>query len=219
MRILETEGLISVRRGNVGGARVHLPTAQRTAYMLSLTLQSRQVGLEDAATALAQMEAVCAGMCAARDDRHETIVPELTAVLDDQSGVLDDTAAFNRTSRVFHERMVELCGNDTTILVVGALEMVWSAHEAGTYQHVPPEEGRTSDESMEAAYRAHRALLRAIESGDEGRAATVARAHLQATQAFTLSRDGSRQGGHPVVQAELVRGEGARSPLRPAGEV
>jgi DNA-binding FadR family transcriptional regulator len=219
MRILETEGLVSVRRGNIGGARVHLPTARRTAYMLSLTLQSRQVGLDDAAGALARMEASCAAMCAAREDRNETIVPELGALLDDQSGVLGDTAAFNRTSRAFHERMVELCGNETMILMVGALEAVWSAHEAGTYQHVPPEEGRTSTESMRAAYRAHRALLRAIESGDEGRAATVARAHLRATQAFTLGRDGNGDGGPAVVQAELVRGGGVRSAPRPAGEV
>src|SRR3954462_11050493 len=40
MRILETEGLITVRRGNVGGADVHLPTNAHVAYPLSLVLQA-----------------------------------------------------------------------------------------------------------------------------------------------------------------------------------
>jgi DNA-binding FadR family transcriptional regulator len=34
MRILETEGLLSVRRGNVGGAVIHRPNAKVAAYML-----------------------------------------------------------------------------------------------------------------------------------------------------------------------------------------
>jgi GntR family transcriptional repressor for pyruvate dehydrogenase complex len=202
MRILETEGLVSVRRGNVGGARVHLPTAQRTAYMLSLALQSRQAGLDDTGTALAQMEAVCAGMLAVRPDRNESVVPELRAMLDDQKDVLDDIAAFNRAARVFHERLVEMCGNETMILVAGALEMIWSAHESGTYRHVPPDE-EGSAEATEAAYRDHRALVRAIQDGDEARAGAVARAHLQATQAFTLSRENGHRPA--VVQSELVR--------------
>ena len=41
IHILETDGLISVRRGNVGGAVVHLPSAERTAHMISMVLQSR----------------------------------------------------------------------------------------------------------------------------------------------------------------------------------
>jgi DNA-binding FadR family transcriptional regulator len=207
MRILETEGLISVRRGNVGGARVHLPTAERTAYMLSLALQSRQVGLSDAGTALGGLEAICAGMCAARPDRDEQVVPSLRALLKEQHGVIGDTAAFNRAARAFHESIVELCGNETMILVVGALETIWSAHEAGAYQHVPPGEGEAPVEAMEAAYRDHRALLRAIESGEEDRAAAVARAHLQATQAFTLGREAEPAN----VQAEVVRAGGGRS--------
>src|SRR5690348_4154905 len=38
MRILETEGLITIRRGNVGGGDVHLPDSGRVAYMLGLVL-------------------------------------------------------------------------------------------------------------------------------------------------------------------------------------
>ena len=41
IHILETDGLISVRRGNVGGAVVHLPSAERTAHMISMVLQTR----------------------------------------------------------------------------------------------------------------------------------------------------------------------------------
>lgn len=55
-RILETEGLLTVQRGNVGGAVVHLPNSEEVAYTLSLVLQSRSVTLEDVGLALQQIE-------------------------------------------------------------------------------------------------------------------------------------------------------------------
>src|SRR5918996_2342005 len=47
MRILETEGLVSVRRGNIGGAEVHAPKPSNAAYMLGLVMQSKHVRLGD----------------------------------------------------------------------------------------------------------------------------------------------------------------------------
>src|SRR6185437_7426536 len=66
MRILETEGLISVRRGNKGGAVVHAPTKDSAAYMVGLVLQSEFVQLPDLATALRELEPGCAALAANR---------------------------------------------------------------------------------------------------------------------------------------------------------
>ena len=66
IHILESDGLISVRRGNVGGAVVHLPSADRTAHMISMVLQTRAATPGDVSEALLHLEPICAGMCAAR---------------------------------------------------------------------------------------------------------------------------------------------------------
>ena len=77
IHILETDGLISVRRGNVGGAVIHHPTAERTAHMISMVLQTRAATPVDVSEALMHLEPICAGMCAARDDRMTEVVPYL----------------------------------------------------------------------------------------------------------------------------------------------
>ena len=51
IRILETEGLVTVRRGNVGGAEVHRPDESSAAYHLGLALQGGRVTLGDLAPA------------------------------------------------------------------------------------------------------------------------------------------------------------------------
>lgn len=200
MRILETEGLISVRRGNIGGAVVHLPTPKRTAYLISLVLQARRTTLADVGEALRQLEPTCAGMCAARLDRETALVPTLTALADEQEQFMHDVAAFNRLARQFHETLVANCGNETMLTVIGSLESIWSAHEAETYQHIsgkrPPD-----DKTLRQGLQDHRGLVAAVASGASERATALARAHLAAAQAYTLRRGRT----HQEVNAELVR--------------
>ena len=84
LRILEGEGLITVRRGNRGGAVVHLPTMRSFVYMQSLLLQSRRTTLSDVALALQRFEPTCAAMCAERTDLTTSLVPVLEALLLEQ---------------------------------------------------------------------------------------------------------------------------------------
>ena len=65
LRILESEGLISVRRGNVGGAQVHTPTPENAARTLGLVLQAHEVALDDLAAALAVVDHVRGALRAA----------------------------------------------------------------------------------------------------------------------------------------------------------
>ena len=196
LRILETEGLIRVRRGNVGGAVVKAPSADGVAYMVGLVLQSWQTPLADVGRALLEVEPVCTALCARQRDRYQTIVPVLRELVDEQDRAIDDTVAFNQASRRFHETLVAHCGSDTLKVVVGALEAVWSRHEHRVYELGPAPDM----DVRQAALRAHRKLVDAIEAGDEAAAVALARSHLEATQSYTIGREAEAR-----VSADLVR--------------
>ena len=36
-------------------------------------------------------------------------------------------------ARRFHEAIVSLCGNEPMILLIGSLELIWSAHESSVW--------------------------------------------------------------------------------------
>jgi GntR family transcriptional regulator, transcriptional repressor for pyruvate dehydrogenase complex len=196
LRILETEGLVSVRRGNVGGAVVHFPTARGVAYMVSLVLDVQKTSLDDVGAALRLLEPLCAAMCANRDDRKEKVGPVLRSILQEQVESIEDVTRYNQAARDFHEALVAHCGNETMILVIGALESVWTAHERRVYEIGPP----PNSVVRRTAMRAHEKLIAAIEAGNAESATQIARRHLDATQAFTMLADER----HEVV-ADLVR--------------
>jgi GntR family transcriptional regulator, transcriptional repressor for pyruvate dehydrogenase complex len=216
MRILETEGLISVRRGNVGGAVVHLPTPERTAQMISMVLQSRGATLNDVSGALLYLEPICARLCAARPDRLAEVVPDLQAVIEAQQAEFDDVSHWNNNARRFHETLVARCGNETMIVVIGSLETIWSAHESSVWDEAQqgndevPSDSPMASKTRRAALRDHEKILAAIEAGNEERAGTLSAHHLTATRQSTLAS--SR---HAYIAANLV-GEIDLSPARQA---
>jgi DNA-binding FadR family transcriptional regulator len=215
MRILETEGLISVRRGNVGGAVVHLPTPERTAQMISMVLQSRGATLNDVSGALLYLEPICARLCAARPDRLTEVVPDLRAVIEAQQAEFDDVSHYNNNARHFHETLVAKCGNETMIVVIGSLEAIWSAHESSIWDEAQPGNEEVPNDSpmasktRRAALRDHEKILAAIEAGNEERAGTLSARHLTATRQSTLAS--SR---HAIIAANLV----GEIDLSPAGQ-
>lgn len=188
MRILETEGLITMRRGNLGGAHVRLPTPDRVAYTVSLVLQSRSTELGDVGAALRHVEPTCAVMCAARPDRGETIVPVLRAIVEEQAEAIGDRAATLRIVDRFHRAIVLGCGNETIVVVVGALERVWAGHAKEVYNDEVAEPAMSV---FKASLREHQRIVAAIERGDPG-VANLALKHLEATHAYMSAVDEHR---------------------------
>ncbi len=178
LRILETEGLVTVRRGNVGGAVVHFPQAASVAYVVSLVLQSKEVGLKDVALAIQEIEPTCVALCAARPDRLQTVVPNLRRISALGEEAVDDTDESMRTTRDFHRALVEGCGNETLILIVGALETLWAAH-IQEWAKRAAEHGELSRHTLQTANDDHEKLVDLIELGAVEDARRFAALHLQ----------------------------------------
>lgn len=188
IRILETEGLVTVRRGNVGGAEVHRPDAASAAYHLGLALQGERVTLGDLATGLQMLEPLCAAECARRPDRHETVVPGLRANLDATAGLIGTGAAFTHAARRFHELVVAGTPNITIRAVVSTLVALWSAQEEAWAEGLTSQDEYPSEVDAAAVVQTHQRLLKEIVAGRPAAAERVARAHLAATQSYVVDR-------------------------------
>jgi GntR family transcriptional repressor for pyruvate dehydrogenase complex len=178
LRVLETEGLVTVQRGNVGGAIVHQPRTDRVAYMLSLVLQARSVSLGDVAIALARLDPVCAAECANQQDRLTSVVPHLEAVNQASREVLADSAAFMQSARRFHHVLVDNCGNETLASLVGTLESLWSAQVVGMSARTAQPSSFEDIVRRKQSLAEHEELVALIADGDAVEAASVAAAHL-----------------------------------------
>jgi DNA-binding FadR family transcriptional regulator len=188
IRILETEGLVTVRRGSVGGAEVHRPDESSAAYHLGLALQARRVTLGDLAAGLRLLEPLCAAECARRADRAKTVVPVLEASIEKSAGLTEDGVAFTRAAREFHDLLVEFTPNATIRHVVGSLVTLWSAQEQAWAEAMTRRGQYPAPAEAADAIRVHRRIAGEIAAGRDAAAERLARAHLAATQALILGR-------------------------------
>jgi len=192
LRILEAEGLITVRRGKVGGAFIHPPSWSSAAYALGLAMQGQGVRVHDLAMAIRELEPRCAESCANREDRLETVIPALENNIAASEEALGDGAHFTAVSRTFHDVFVDFAENQTVRLVVRSLVAVWSIQEQA-WAEAMEDEGRYPDvEQQKAVLKAHRAITRLVARGDRNKVRKVAAEHLTATQPRVLQFCGDR---------------------------
>lgn len=210
LRILEAEGLVSVRRGSVGGATVHLPRAESAAYMLGLVLESEHVPAADLGAALVAVEPLCAGLAAQRPDRGKTIVPVLQQLNESLLAHIDDDQFTDLAGR-FHEELIRHCGNHTLRIVGGTLVSLWSAHAIGwaARHQVEGDYNIGAGERREVA-KSHAKLTRLILDGAADEARHFAQSHLEATQPYVLATDSALiivTGRSLAARGNMGRGE------------
>jgi GntR family transcriptional regulator, transcriptional repressor for pyruvate dehydrogenase complex len=183
MRILETEGLVSIRRGNTGGAVVHRPEAANVAYTLALVLRSKNSGLLEVAKALQECEPVCAALCAARPDRRRAVLPTLRALHRETMADVTDLVSTVNSSRRFHEALVDLCGNEPLKVLVGALEAIWSGQE-NDWAHNVRDASEVPIVERQDALDVHGELIDLISAGEVDKARELSAQHLAFVQRY-----------------------------------
>jgi GntR family transcriptional regulator, transcriptional repressor for pyruvate dehydrogenase complex len=178
-RILETEGLIRIRRGKRGGCIVQRPTPESAAYHLGLVLQSSRVELADLAVAREALEPVCVRQAAEREDRAE-VAAELDALIDESEQLLGEGSEFTASLLEFHRALTRSAKNRTLEILVGTLEQVWSRQELLWAKRATAEGEYPSIAAQREAIAAHRRITKRIAAGDADGAARAARKHLEA---------------------------------------
>ena len=128
-RILESEGLITVRRGAQGGARVQVPSAATAAGYAGLVLQHRGTTLADVLDVRGLVEAPAARLVAERRDRKKC-ADSLERLLDDI-----DPARHPETFADFNAHLVELTRSETLMLITAMLEHIVSKAAAELRPH------------------------------------------------------------------------------------
>jgi DNA-binding FadR family transcriptional regulator len=186
-RILESEGLIRVRRGVHGGARVEAPDSGVAARYVSLILQYQRVSLADVHEARTALEAPAAARLASRPD-HVSRARRLGAYLE-EAGDPEDLSRAVEIHAGFQRLVVELAGNRTVALLSRMLESLVA--EAAT-QYVREHETPLTQQRRRRADRAHQRLVELVHAGDAARAEALWRRHL--TEIGRVLSRGTRAG-------------------------
>jgi DNA-binding FadR family transcriptional regulator len=179
LQILESEGLVTIRRGKVGGAIVHLPSPADAAYNFALVMQSRTVRLHEVGEALTELEPICVGLCAQREDRMESVVPQLRMV-DQSASASPDLSTWLASQRRFHRLLAAQCGNEVVAVLVGTLQAIWLEHVRAWAERLAsigefPDLSALTDGG---GIVDHRELIDLIEAGLAAEAEAAARRHM-----------------------------------------
>jgi DNA-binding FadR family transcriptional regulator len=178
LRVLESEKLISVRRGARGGATAHRMTGEIVSRHAGLLLQSRGTTLSDVYEAQITFEPACVRQLAF--DRTDDDLAVLRRTLAEEQAAtkpVDDARA-----RVhFHGTLVELYGNQTLILLSELIADV--LNQAAGEAPIGLDHDR--------AVRDHMTVVDLIEARDGDGAHDLWRTHLQDARQKVLKSKGA----------------------------
>ena len=174
LRILEAEGLISVRRGVQGGVVVHQPDQRQTARTAALVLQARNVPLADVFEARTIIEPAAVRLIASSRSR-KTAARQLRALIAEEENASEDPVAYGRANARFHEELVAMAGNQTLTIVAEMLnEVVARAVTAVSQKAADGQSAATRRRGMKSQAR----LAALIEAGDADAAEEHWRTHM-----------------------------------------
>jgi DNA-binding FadR family transcriptional regulator len=173
-RVLESEALISVRRGARGGARVHTPDGDVAAQYAGLVLQFRGATLADVYAARKVIEIAALDALARR--RSDAVLKPLWANVEECEAADGDPARVVVLQEQFHRLLVEAAGNQTLTIFEQMIHRIIELHgSVYVAQHFDePQATKTA----RVGTRAHRRFLELVVEKRHDEAADLWDRHL-----------------------------------------
>jgi DNA-binding FadR family transcriptional regulator len=187
LRILESEGLLTVRRGVAGGARVRTPSVANVTRYIGLLLQYDGATLEDVSHARVLLEAPAAGLLA--EMATPEIIGQLRQALADEAQAMDNPIERSRAHGRFHQTVVQLTGSHTYEALSAVANRII---QVASDQFFAASGKTTVQKGFADAHRAHGRLVDLVASGAAQDAEDMWRKHLEAVDAYFMSAPGAR---------------------------
>jgi len=188
VRILESEGLVTVARGARGGARISSPNYGMIARAAGITLQAKGVTIGDLYEMRTMMEPPAARLVAERNSK--AAVPVLREILVREEAAMKDRPLFAHHVAEFHKAMIEFAGNQTLIMMWQALAGLIEEHLKLAQRHEVVTDFALVERRTRFGMRSQHKLVDLIEAGDGVAAEAHWREHMIAASKTWLDRVG-----------------------------
>lgn len=183
LRLLEAEGLITIKRGPKGGIRVRYPDITQVSHSLALHFTMSHTTLGEFFIFRKLVEPAAAQEAARNATQEQR--DYLLEVADDPRGL---PPTLERAPE-FHGVIGECSNNGVYLVVLAALHRVIEWHSWSE---------RLSDSDIEGTTQAHRAIAQAIARGDEKAASRAMLRHLETFEAVLDAQGRLEQ---PIIPA------------------
>lgn len=190
IRILESEGLISVSRGARGGARVTQPDSGIVARAAGIALQTRGTTIQDVYEARMMIEPPAARLAAERRPKEAAAV--LRPHVEREFELTEDPAAVTQAIADFHRILMEQSGNDTLAILALALKGVFEKALHASQNERSPVSLPERQKQLRLGLKSHRKLVDLIEVGDGAGAQAHWSTHMENAGKVWLSDLGRR---------------------------
>lgn len=188
VRILESEGLVTVARGARGGARISSPNYSMIERAAGITLQAQGVTVGDLYEMRTLIEPPAARLVAERNS--EAAVPVLRRFVDEEMGQISDRYAVTMLIAEFHRLLMELSGNKTLNVFSQALRGLVDGHLALAQRRRPEVDQEFSQRQLRFGLKSHARLVDLIEAKDGSAAEAHWKEHMIAAGRVWLEQVG-----------------------------
>ncbi len=185
MRLLESESLIKISRGQHGGARVQSLDVRVTARQLGMFLQMEGTTLADVYQARSFIEPPAAGLIAER--RPLAVIEHLGALIESAKEAYEaqDLKAIAQSAYSFSESLTDNAGNKTLSLMAKLLQDIVRRQTTDVTLRTHTHEGVRKMQWL--SLRGRMKLVELIEAGEVEEAEKFWRLHLNSTAKVVLS--------------------------------